>query len=186
MTGAEEALGDNVYPYNDQKAGDKFSRTTEAVVNLIEKKITNVGAKVADSIRKMERMDLSEYEPEEPVSFTETGGIVPKPLTRFEEMKLSQELRDYSTLKRQYESGMEEALGIILGQCTPGMMAKLEQRNDWEEVRDSHDPIELLKSIKEISHNTQDHEYKIKSIVQAFRNLLECKQADNEGLNSYV
>jgi hypothetical protein len=186
MTGAEEALGDNVYPYNDQKAGDKFSRTTEAVVNLIEKKITNVGAKVADSIRKMERMDLSEYEPEEPVSFSEKGEVVPKPLTRFEEMKLSQELRDYSTLKRQYESGMEEAFGIILGQCTPGMMAKLEQRNDWEEVRDSHDPIELLKSIKEISHNTQDHEYKIKSIVQAFRNLLECKQADNEGLNSYV
>jgi hypothetical protein len=104
MTGAEEALGDNVYPYNDQKAGDKFSRTTEAVVNFIEKKITNVGAKVADSIRKMERMDLSEYEPEESVSITEKGEVVPKTLTRFEEMKLSQELRDYSTQKRQYET----------------------------------------------------------------------------------
>jgi hypothetical protein len=167
MTGAEEPLGD---PCTDQKAGDKFSRTTEAVVNFIEKKITNVGAKVADSIRKMERLDLSEFEPEEPVSITEKGEVVPKPLTRFEEMKLSQELKDYTTLKRQYESGMEEAFGIILGQCTPGMMAKLEQRSEWENVRDSHDPIDLLKCIKEISHNTQDHEYKIKSIIQAFRN----------------
>jgi hypothetical protein len=62
-------------------------------------------------------------------------------------MKLSQELKDYSTLKRHYESGMEEAFGIILGQCTPGMMSRLEQRSDWEVIRDSHDPIELLKSI---------------------------------------
>jgi hypothetical protein len=100
-------------------------------------------------------------------------------------MKLSQELKDYSKLTRLHESGMEEAFGIIR-QCTPGMMAKLEQRSDWEDVRDSHDPIELLKSIKEISHNTQDFEYKIKSIVRAFRNLLECKREDNEILNSFV
>jgi hypothetical protein len=46
---------------------------------------------------------------------------------------------------------MEEAFGIILGQCTTGMMAELEQRSDWEDVHESHDPIEHLKSIKEIS-----------------------------------
>jgi hypothetical protein len=77
-----EALGDNVYPHNDQKAGDKFSRTTVDVVNFIEKKITNVGAKVADSIRKMERLDLSEFEPEKPASLTEKGEVVPKTLGR--------------------------------------------------------------------------------------------------------
>jgi hypothetical protein len=43
---------------------------------------------------------------------------------------------------------MEEAFGIILGQCTPGMMGKLEQRRHWEDVRNSHDPIELLQSKK--------------------------------------
>jgi hypothetical protein len=43
---------------------------------------------------------------------------------------------------------MEEAFGIILGQCTPGMMAKLEQRSDWEDVRESHAPIEILKSVR--------------------------------------
>jgi hypothetical protein len=97
VTGVDDAFGDNVYPYNDQKSGDKFSRSTEAVVNFIEKKITTVGAKVADSIRKMERLDPSEFEPEEPLSVTEQGEFVPKTLTRFEEIS---SLRTSSTTLR--------------------------------------------------------------------------------------
>jgi hypothetical protein len=33
MAGAEEALGDSVYPYNDLKAGNKYAHTTEAIAN---------------------------------------------------------------------------------------------------------------------------------------------------------
>jgi hypothetical protein len=63
MVGAEEPLGDNVFPYNDMKSGDKYTRTTEAIVNYLEKKIEHVGAKVADTIRNMKRISLKQYEP---------------------------------------------------------------------------------------------------------------------------
>jgi hypothetical protein len=83
MTGAEEALGDNVYVFSELKAGDKYTRTTEAIVNYIEKRIKNVGAKVADSIRMMRRMDITRLEPQEPTkSINEKGEIVEKPMTR--------------------------------------------------------------------------------------------------------
>jgi hypothetical protein len=36
----------------------------------------------------MERLDISEFEPEEPTTVTEKGEVVPKTMTRFEEMKL--------------------------------------------------------------------------------------------------
>jgi hypothetical protein len=72
---------------------------------------------------------------------------------------MAQAVKDYSVLVTKYESWMEEAYGIILGQYISGMMSKLEQRNDWKNVRDNHDSIELLTAIKEVSHNTEDHQY---------------------------
>jgi hypothetical protein len=49
----------------------------------------------------MERLDLFEFVPEEPLTVDEQGVFVPKTLTKFEEMKLSQELEDFSTLKKK-------------------------------------------------------------------------------------
>jgi hypothetical protein len=185
MMGAEEALGSHVYSYNDAKASDKYSQTTEALTNYLVKKIEDVGAKVADTLRNMHRIDLKSLEPQEPMAVNDKGVLVAKTLSRFEEMKLSQELRDFSTFRKKYESGLDQAYGIILGQCTPGMKAKLEQRSDWDNIQDRHDPIEILTAIKEISHNTQDHEYQIKSFARSLRQLLACTQEENEGINSF-
>ena len=186
MAGAEEDLGDNIYPFNDSKAGDKFSRTTEAIVRYLEKKIEHVGAKVADTIRNMKKLDLARFEPSEPMTKDAKGAMVPKKMSRYEEMKLSQALKDFSTLTIRYEAGLEQAYGIILGQCTPGMLSQLEQRSDWGIILDHHDPIELLMAVKEVSHDTQDHEYEIKSFVRSLRYLVECKQDESEGISSYA
>jgi hypothetical protein len=82
MVGAEEALGDNVYPYNNLKGGDRYTRTTEVLFNYFEKKIEDVGAEVADTIRNMEKLDLSKREPKEQMEEKE-GNLAPKTLTRF-------------------------------------------------------------------------------------------------------
>jgi hypothetical protein len=134
----------------------------------------------------MHRLDLESLEPQEPMAVNEKGELVPKTLSRFEEAKINQELKDYSACKRQYEAGLEQTFGIILGQCTPGMMSKLEQRSDWDSIQDKHCPIDLLSAIREISHITEDYEYEIKSLARALRYLLDCKQGDTEGINSYT
>jgi hypothetical protein len=62
-SGAEEALGENVYIYNDPKAGDVYAKTTEAIANYIQTKYDRIGAKVADTIRNMKRIDLDTSKP---------------------------------------------------------------------------------------------------------------------------
>jgi hypothetical protein len=62
MTGAEESMGDHVYSCTDVRSGDKYGRTTEALVLHIQKHIDKVGAKVADTIRNMHRLDLKNTE----------------------------------------------------------------------------------------------------------------------------
>jgi hypothetical protein len=57
--------------------------------------IEDVGAEVADTIRNMERLDLSKREPKEQMEEKE-GKLVPKTLTRFEEMKLANDSIRYS------------------------------------------------------------------------------------------
>jgi hypothetical protein len=130
MIGVEESMGENVYSCTDVRSGDKFGRTTEALILHIQKNIDKVGAKVADTIRNMHRIDLKGLQPQEPMAVNEKGVLVPKTLSRFEDAKLCQDVKDFSVFKRQYEAGLERTFGIILGQCTPGMMSKLEQRSD--------------------------------------------------------
>jgi hypothetical protein len=185
MTGAEAGLGENVYTCTEMKTGDKYTRTTEAIIIYVQKKIEHVWVRVADSIRKMSKIDLKTLEPQKPLALNDKGVLVPKVLSLFEDRKLSQELRYYSTFKRQYESGLEKAFGIILGQCTPGMMSKLEQRSDWDTIQNQHCPIALLTAIKEICHRSQDHEYEIKTFARTLR-YLECQEGETEGMNSYT
>jgi hypothetical protein len=66
------------------------------------------------------------------------------------------------------------------------MMSKLEQRSDWDEIQYKHCPIKLLTAIKEICHQSQDHEYEIKTIARSLRYLVECRQGETEGTNSYT
>ena len=45
---------------------------------------------------------------------------------------------------------------LILGQCTQGVKNKLETEQVWDAIHASHDPIELLKLIKQVTLNYQD------------------------------
>jgi hypothetical protein len=56
----------------------------------------------------MKKVNLKQYEPAEPMTINEKDRLVPKVLTKSEEMKLSQALRDYSTLK----NNMSRALSL--------------------------------------------------------------------------
>ncbi len=75
---------------------------------------------------------------------------------------------------------------MILGQCTQGVKNKLEARQDWEELDTQHDPIRLLKTIKEITQDYQDSKYPIASIYTALVNALLIKQEEKESLTAYL
>jgi hypothetical protein len=67
---------------------------------------------VADTIRTLKKVKLKQYEPTEPMTINEKDELVPKVLTKFEEMKLSQALRDYSTLKNNMSRALSKRFDI--------------------------------------------------------------------------
>ena len=101
-----------------------------------------------------------------------------------------EEMKQFVARKGMLRTNLMKAYGIIWGQCTKALRAKLEARKNWNagdvNSRIKYKPINLLKSIKEITHNHQDTKYPHESIYYSIRNIFTMKQDDNEGLTEFT
>jgi hypothetical protein len=89
-------------------------------------------------------------------------------------------------MKTRYEAGLEQACGLIIGQRTTRVKAKLERRPNWETERSSYDPVTILKAVREVTYSTEDHEFPLLSLHRALMGLLTCNQQENESLHAYM
>ena len=82
------------------------------------------------------------------------------------------------------------AYGVIWGQCTKSLRAKLEARKEWNEgdAKDQikYNAINLLKAIKQITHNYKDNKYEMESIYYSLRTIFTMKQDENENLTEFT
>ncbi len=102
-----------------------------------------------------------------------------------ETLLLKEEIADYMKRKRKYKVNMIKAYGLILGQCTKAIKNKLEARKDWETgIRNN--AINLLKALKEITHNYQDNRYPIESIYHTLKAVFTIKQKEDESLAEFT
>jgi hypothetical protein len=84
------------------------------------------------------------------------------------------------------QTGLEQARGLIIGQCTTGVKAKLERRPNRETERSSHDPVTILKAVREVTYSTEEHEFPLLALHRALMGLLTCGQLENESLHAYM
>ena len=100
-----------------------------------------------------------------------------------------EEMKQFVARKERLKVNLVKAYGLILGQCTKSLRAKLEARLNWDDGtvnKIKYNPINLLKAIKEITHNHQDTRYPQESIFHAIKNVFTIKQEDNEGLTDFT
>ena len=68
-----------------------------------------------------------------------------------------EEMKYYIKRKKLLDTNIVVAYGVIWGQCTKPLRAKLETRKNWNEGdaknQIKYNAINLLKAIKEITHN---------------------------------
>lgn len=65
------------------------------------------------------------------------------------------------------------------------MQHKIESQKEYESsIKD--EPIELLKSIKEQALNYQQHKYKMFTIFDSLKTVINLKQKDDESLQDYT
>ena len=177
LKGACEDLKDNVYTIGDAKQADRYTKTTESIVNYIQRTYDE-GQDVKDALVKLQHTDMEYYRPEIEADEDDLDFV--------DKMILQQEVKDYVLRKKKYEDNMNKAYGLILGQCTQGVKNKLEARQNWRELEEEHNPINLLKAIKEITQDYQDSKYPIASIYKSLATLFNIKQDEKEGLTAYT
>ena len=178
-----EDLKGKVYFIGSAKQTDNYNNTTEAILEYFLREYTH-GLDVVESLEKLQEKDLTN---EVPVEATPPDGAS-------EELKAAlkavhhEEMKQFVQRKQKLSTNLVKAYGIILGQCTKGLKAKLETRKDWNAGNDKirFNAINLLKAIKEITHNFQDNKYPIESIYFSIRNVFTMKQEDNETLTEFT
>ncbi len=67
---------------------------------------------------------------------------------------------------------------LVLGQCTTVMLDKMKQDADWQAVKDSYNPLKLLKLIEKFILKQSDNQYKIGIIIKQMKLLLGYWQDD--------
>ena len=175
--GACEELQDSVYTVGDNRQADRYTKTTENIVNYIQRTYED-GQDVKDALVQLEGLDL---DLEQPVNNTEE-----EDLTYMDKLLLQQQVKDFAARKKRYINNMNKAYALILGQCTQAVKNKLEAKENWQEIETEHDPIVLLRAIKAITQDYQDSKYPIASIHRSIANLVNIKQGETESLAAYT
>ena len=178
-----EELKGKTYFVGSAKQVDNFNTTTEAIMEYFLREYTN-GLDVVESLEAYAQKDFT--------SETPTLSI-PTNATDEEKSALKvaykEEMKQFIARKGMLRTNLVKAYGIIWGQCTKGLRAKLEARKNWNDGTDDrikYKPINLLKAIKEITHNHQDSKYPQESIYFCIKNVFTMKQEDNEGLTDFT
>ena len=177
LKGACEELKDNVYTVGDAKQADRFAKTTENIVNYIQRTYDE-GQDVMDALVNMEDVDFDEFEPESEEAEAD--------LTYMQKLILQAKVKEFMNRKNKYQHNMNKAYALILGQCTQGLKNKLETSVKWESIKTAHNPIWLLKAIKEITQDYQDSKYPIASICKSLETVFTIRQDEREGLAAYL
>ena len=103
-----------------------------------------------------------------------------------EEFKLifAEEGKAHVARQSQYRQNRPKAAALIMGRCTDRLKTKLQQRSDWDKIE--KDPVLLLAAIKEHAMNYEATQYRMKTITDALKNMVNLKQNADESLTDYL
>ena len=83
-----------------------------------------------------------------------------------------EEIRSYNKTRTTIRQELELAFGIIIGQCTPLMIQRLEGNPDFLQMQANLNPIDLLAAIRNVNFKFEDQTYIHENIFYSLRNLM--------------
>ena len=174
-------LSDYVYKISAAKQASDFSTITKYLINHIRKTY-----KFGDDIGKA----LEDKAPFNiPVPTLKQSNATEAEMKAMEnksyEILYKAEIEAMVDRKQEYESNIGRAYALLFGQCNKAMQHKIQARMDYESTIKGN-PIQLLKAIEEHSISYQENKYEMHIILDAMRNFINLKQADDESLINYT
>ena len=163
---------------------DGFQRTTEEVALFVGRKY-KIGSYVRPAIEKLVKPDKIGERPKMPKKAdgtTDSDDAVDIAIFR-------EDVKAYSLLQRDYYADLRKAFNLILGQCSKDMETKVRAHNGYSEIdqggAEESNPIELLKIIRSIMCNFQNHRLSELSIISAMQRLYNLHQFEHETIQNF-
>ena len=145
-----------IYDCLDPRQADMYAKTMKEIAEYAGQTCKH-GADICKAIESLERPRMAPpADPAADASATDR---------RIWEKKVD----TYVKHENIYEQNIENMYSVILGQCTDAMRAKLESQDQFEQVLDDSDAIELLRMIRDITFNFQSQKYEPLSIHESIR-----------------
>ncbi len=165
-----------------------YATVKDYVVQQIQKKKDNTD--VVKALEDMKPVDIQATKPIRGISRKKDDTD-----RKFDQdgldMDYQELLRRYLDRLQAYEDGMLQAYALIFGTYSTRIMQhRIEEHPDFESTdaakRIKNNPIALLKAIQALSHKPIRAQYPMLTMTEAFGNLINIKQLDDEPLLEYV
>ena len=139
---------------------------------------------IAVSLRDQKKKDLSSEKPTRSIS-SKTGDDRKKEQDGFH-MIYQPEIKQFLDSERALEDNLDKAYALLFGTyCSKVIQSWVEEHPDYETtIRD--DPIELLKTVNVLMHDTVTVKYPYASLCDAMTWIFHLRQQANENLTDYV
>jgi hypothetical protein len=160
--GSIDKLNGYIYDCTYRQA-DTYTKTTKQIAVYVGRKY-NFGGDVKLAIEKLQRPVLAIPADPSPTA------------TESEKRIWLKRIDEFVKREAQLESNMTSAYSVVWGQCTDAIIAKLEARDNHEEISGSNDVLGLLKNIRDIAFNFQSQRYKTHSLHEAKRRFFKMSQ----------
>jgi hypothetical protein len=161
-----------------------YQTVKDYIIQLVQKSCRN-GKDVADSIRKMDRIDMTSKIPIRSISgatnadnrVTEQEGY---------DILYKAEIDMYAKRKHQLEDNMNKTYSLIyLQHCNKTIQDRIHAHPDFK-TKIENDPIKLLKAIEILINDPVQARYPYASVTEAMTRFMTCRQLENEPLADYV
>ncbi len=171
-----EELEKFVFTIGDH-AADRFNKTLEKVLSYVTANCTH-GNDITRSLRGLKHIDLVKESPPEPDNLRKSK--VARELFRCQ-------IKSYSERLEKHKTNKQKVFALILGQCHPSLKTRLKaQIPDWTGFVQVTDPVELLKYVKEQTHNVQSYKFPLLCQREAMEDVFGgLKQKEGESLPAF-
>jgi hypothetical protein len=161
-----------------------YQTVKDYIIQLVQKSFRK-GKDVADSIGKMDRIDMTS---KIPVRRLLGGTNADDRATEPEgyDILYKAEIDMYTKRKHNLEDNMNKMYSLIyLQHCNKTIQDRIHAHPDFE-TKIKNDPIKLLKTIEILINNLVRPRYPYASVTEAMTRFMTCRQLENKSLAGYV
>ena len=161
-----------------------YATVKDAIVQHVQKSFRQ-GHDIAVSLRDLNKRNLDSDKPKRETS-TLTDPVQAKTDQDGKDIDYQAKLTKFLEREDTLNENLLKAYALIFSNyCSKTIQNRIEEHPDFESViRD--DPIELLKAIKVLMHETARARYPLASLTDAFTRLINLRQMEHENLLDYV